>query len=104
MPDSPELSPERRLLGRWRLIRADHALDFAPNARMVFLADGRLQYEFDAGSHRQQVQMFFRVEENTLHTEVPTTAHKRTALFSFGPGDVLIFDFAGLRAMFIREI
>ena len=104
MPDSPEFPPEPRLLGRWRLIRADSALDFAPNARMTFQADGRLQYDFDAGSHRRQIQMVYRVEENTLHTEVLETAHEQSAPFALGPGDVLIFDFAGLQAMFIREI
>lgn len=104
MPDSSEPSAEQRLLGRWRLLRADPALDFAPNARMSFLADGRLNYDFDAGANRRQVQMLYRVEDQTLHTEVPETSHALSAPFSFGPGDVLIFDFAGPRAMFIREI
>jgi hypothetical protein len=104
MPDSPELPDERRLLGRWRLIQADSALEFAPRARMLFLAGGRLQYDFEVGSHRRQVNMVYRVEGNTLLTEVPETAHQQSAPFTFGPGEVLIFDFAGLRAIFIREI
>jgi hypothetical protein len=104
MPDSPELPDERRLLGRWRLIQADSALEFAPQARMHFLTGGRLQYDFDVGAHRRQVNMLYRVEGNTLHTEVLETSHQQSAPFSFGPGEVLVFDFAGLRAIFIREI
>ena len=104
MPESPEHTPELRLLGRWRLMQADPALDFAPNARMEFLAGGRLHYAFEVGPHRQQVPMVYRVEENTLYTEVLETAHELSAPFAFGPGEVLIFDFAGRRAIFIREI
>lgn len=104
MPDSPGLPPQQRLLGRWRLLRADPALDFAPNARMAFMEDGRLHYDFDVGSHRRHVEMIYRVDEETLYTEVLETSHQQCAPFSFGPGDVLIFDFAGPRAMFIREI
>jgi len=104
MPDSQELPPEQRLRGCWRLLRADPALDFAPNARMTFLGDGRLRYDFEVGVHRRHVEMIYRVEEETLHTEVLETSHQQSAPFSFGPGDVLIFDFAGPRAMFIREI
>jgi hypothetical protein len=104
MPDSTELPLDRRLLGRWRLMQADSALDFAPIARMEFLAGGRLHYDFEVGSRRQQVRMIFRVEGNTLHTEVLETAHEQSAPFAFGPGEVLIFDFAGRRAIFVREI
>jgi hypothetical protein len=104
MPDPPELPAELRILGSWRLVQADPALDFAPGAGMVFLPSGRLDYHFEVGNHRQRVAMVYRVEENILHTEVPETAHQQSAPFSFGPGDVLAFDFAGRRALFIREI
>ncbi|MBV6520115.1 MAG: hypothetical protein MNPFHGCM_00220 [Gemmatimonadaceae bacterium] len=104
MSNPPERPLAERLLGCWRLLRADGRLDFAPNARMTFLADGYLDYEFDAGMHRHhRVRMVYRVEDRTLHTEVPEIAHRQSANFSFGAGDVLIFDFAGQQAMFVRE-
>lgn len=92
------------LLGRWHLLRADRALDFAPGVTMEFRSGGRLLYAFDVGDHRQVLQLVYRVEANVLHTEHPDTTHEVVAAFAFGPGDVLIFDFGGTNAWFIREL
>ncbi|MBC7896681.1 MAG: hypothetical protein H7066_14790 [Cytophagaceae bacterium] len=92
------------LLGRWHLLRADRALDFAPGVTMEFRPGGRLLYAFEVGDQRQVLQLVYRVEDNVLHTEHPDTTHEVAAVFAFGPGDVLIFDFGGTNAWFIREL
>jgi hypothetical protein len=92
------------LLGRWRLLRADTVLDFAPGVRMEFQAGGRLLYGFDVGERREVITLCYRVEQDVLHTGNPATTHEVSTHFAFGPGDVLIFDFAGARAWFVREL
>jgi hypothetical protein len=96
--------PDSRLLGRWRLFRADASLDFAPNVRMEFLAGGRLRYAFDAGENPQSLMLVYRVEGDTLFTDNPAASHAATSRFWFGPGDVLALDFAGAVAWFLREV
>ena len=102
MEDGPP--PATRLLGRWRLLRADAALDFAPGVSMEFLVGGRLLYRFDVGPRREVMHLVYRVEDDILHTDHPGTTHEVTTRFAFGAGEVLIFDFAGQRAWFIREL
>lgn len=98
MPD------ESAILGRWRLLRADPLLDFAPGVGMHFEADGRLLYSFEAGDHREMLTLWYRVEGDQLHTQSPVTDHETTARFSLGEGGALILDFAGARAWFLPEL
>lgn len=93
-----------QLLGRWRLLRADDELDFAPGVRMEFRLGGRLFYSFEVGDRRQVIQLVYRVTDDVLHTEYPGAAHDVEARFSFGAGGVLLFDFAGARAWFVKEL
>jgi hypothetical protein len=101
--------PDPRLIGRWRLFRADPSLDFAPNVRMEFQQGGRLRYLFDAGEGvgedtSQLVMLVYRVEGDLLFTDNPIAPHATATRFWFGPGDVLAIDFAGAIAWFIREL
>lgn len=97
-------SQDARLIGRWRLFRADPSLDFAPNVSMEFLEGGRLRYAFDAGEHSQSLMLIYRVDGDLLYTDNPAAPHARATRFWFGPGDVLAMDFAGAVAWFIREL
>lgn len=96
--------PESRLRGRWRLVRADPALDFAPNVSMEFLGGGRLRYGFDAGGTPQSLMLVYRVAGDVLQTDNPSAPHARETRFWFGPGDVLALDFGGSIAWFVREL
>ena len=96
--------PDPRLLGRWRLFKADLSLDFAPNVRMEFLDGGRLRYSFDVGENPQSLMLVYRVEQDMLYTDNPSAPHARETRFWFGPGDVLALDFAGAIAWFVREL
>jgi hypothetical protein len=91
------------LLGRWRLLRADPALEFAPGVGMDFQTGGRLLYAFDVGDRRESLTLCYRVEGDLLHTDSPATAHETTAHFAFGEGGALMLDFAGAKAWFVRE-
>lgn len=94
----------QRLLGKWRLLRAEGSLDFAPEAGLEFLAAGRLRYSFKAGETVQRVSMVYRIEGDVLFTDNPAAPHARTTRFRFGEGDVLILDFAEAAAWFVREL
>ena len=96
--------PDPRLIGSWRLFRADPSLDFAPNVRMEFLAGGRLRYTFDVGESPQSLMLIYRVEGDHLFTDNPASPHATEARFWFGEGDSLAIDFAGAIAWFIREL
>ena len=96
--------PDPRLLGSWRLFRADQSLDFAPNVRMEFLSGGRLRYTFDVGGNARSLMLIYRVEGDQLFTDNPASPHASEARFWFGPGDVLAIDFAGAIAWFVREL
>lgn len=71
---------------------------------MDFRPGGRLLYAFDVGERRETIHLVYRVEGNLLHTDHPGSTHEVAARFEFGPGDVLIFDFGGQRAWFIRVV
>lgn len=98
---APDESP---LLGRWRLLRADASLDFAPGVSMEFQTGGRLLYGFDAGDHRQVLTLWYRVEGDQLRTQSPATDHETLAHFVIGEGGALILDFAGARAWLLPEL
>lgn len=93
-----------QLIGRWRLLRADPALDFAPGVRMDFRPDGQLLYSFDVGERRQVINLDYRTTGDELHTESPETSHEVLTHFRFVAGGALLFDFGGAQAWFVREL
>ncbi|MFN8570526.1 MAG: hypothetical protein U0132_00640 [Gemmatimonadaceae bacterium] len=103
-PDPSDVPDPTRLLGAWQLVRADPGLDVPPRARLEFAPGGRLLYHVPVQQHWQTLTLIYRAEGTTLHLGVPMTAQERIANFSFGPGGALVFDFGGLRAIFIREL
>jgi len=91
------------LIGTWRLLRADAALDFAPGVRMEFLEDGTLRYHVDVGGRDQVIDLRYRIEDDMLHTENPAASHAMSVRMSEGVGGVLVLDFAGPKAWLVRE-
>ena len=102
MSDDPHAVPVW-LIGRWRLLRAEAALDFAPGVRMEFLPGGRLNYTIDVGGRAQVIALVYQVEGDMLRTDNPANPHAASTRFSRGEGGVLVFDFSGARAWFVRE-
>lgn len=91
------------LLGSWRLLRAHPELDFAPEAGMEFREHGELLYSFAVGDRRQVVELRYHVRGDILSTTNPTAPHSMTVHFRLGAGDILVFDFGGAEACFVRE-
>lgn len=91
------------LLGTWRLMRADPALDFAPGVRMEFLPDGQLHYHVDVGGRDQIITLVYRVEGDVLITDNPAAPHSMSVRIRHGAGDILDLDFAGAHALLVRE-
>lgn len=101
-PPDPHAVPDW-LLGRWRLLRAEPGLDFAPGVAMEFAAGGRLRYSFDVGGRVQAVALVYQVTGDVLRTDNPASPHAVETHFRRGEGGVLEFDFSGVRAWFVQE-
>jgi hypothetical protein len=101
-PSDPHTVPDW-LLGRWRLLRAEAALDFAPGVRMDFRTGGRLLYTIVVDGHEHVVRLIYQVDGDTLRTDNPDHPHAVATHFSQGEGGVLVFDFSGARAWFVKE-
>src|ERR1041384_4404728 len=91
------------LFGRWRLLRADASLDFAPGVSMDFRPGGRLLYTIVVDGHEHVVKLVYAVEGDVLRTDNPDHPHATATHFELGEGGVLVFDFSGPRAWFVRE-
>jgi len=91
------------LLGTWRMLHADASLDFAPGVRMEFLEGGDLLYHIDVGGTDRIVELRYRVDNDTLHTENPLAPHSMSVRIRHGDGDVLVLDFVGAQAILVRE-
>jgi hypothetical protein len=100
--DAPGTAP-RWLLGRWRLLRADVGLDFAPGVMMDFRPGGRLRYTITVEGKAHEVALLYRVEGDVLRTDNPAAPHATATRFWQGEGGVLVFDFAGPLAVFVHE-
>lgn len=91
------------LLGCWRLMRSDPTLDFGPGVRMEFQLGGHLRYILSVNGHELVVPLVYRTTDDLLETDNPAAPHAMSTRFSLGAGDMLILDFAGARAIFVRE-
>jgi hypothetical protein len=96
-------SVPRWLIGRWRLLRAEASLDFAPGVTMEFRLGGRLLYTIVVEGRAHVIELVYRVDGNTLSTDNPAAPHATSTRFGKGAGGVLEFDFAEGRAWFVRE-
>ena len=106
MADANEGLPPREgeaLLGRWRLLRAHPTLDFAPEAGMEFRRGGELIYSFAVGGGRVELALLYVVAGDVLRTDNPSAPHATAVRFRIGMGDVLVLDFAGAEACFVRD-
>ena len=99
----PHDSTPEWLFGRWRLMRSDPVLDFGPGVRMEFCPGGHLRYTLAVEGHELVVPLIYRVTGDLLETDNPSAPHAMSTHLSLGAGDMLILDFAGARAMFVRE-
>lgn len=91
------------LLGSWRLMRSDPSLDFGPGVRMEFQRGGHLRYSLSVNGRVLVVPLVYRTTGDLLETDNPSAPHAMSTRFTLGAGDMLILDFAGAQAIFVRE-
>jgi hypothetical protein len=91
------------LFGRWKLLRSDPLLDFAPGVRMDFRPGGHLLYSITVDGYTQVISLLYRVAGDVLLTDNPAAPHATSSRFELGAGELLVLDFAGARAVFVRE-
>ena len=91
------------LFGSWRLMRSDPSLDFGPGVRMEFQTGGHLRYTLSVDGRELVVPLIYRTTGDQLETDNPAAPHAMSTRFTLGAGDMLILDFAGAHAIFIRE-
>lgn len=91
------------LLGCWQLLRTDPALDFVPGVRMEFRPGGRLLYTIEAGGREQVFRLIYRVDGDMVEIDNPSAPHRTSTRIAHGEADVLIFDFSGAQAHFVRR-
>ncbi len=70
---------------------------------MEFASDGYLQYHIDVGGSNQIVELLYRIEGDTLHTENLIAPHAMSVRFAREGEDVLALDFGGASAWLRRE-
>ena len=92
------------LLGTWRLLRAEAPLDFQPGTRMDFRPHGELRYLIPFEGREHLVAMIYRVQGDVLRTDMVEASHATETHFRLGAGGVLVFDFSGARAWFVRDL
>ena len=91
------------LLGYWRLMQSDPTLEFGPGVRMEFQLGGHLRYILSVDGRELVVPLVYRTTGDLLETDNLAASHAMSTRFSRGAGDMLILDFAGARAIFVRE-
>lgn len=93
-----------RLLGRWRLLRADAGVDLAPDSLLDFRPSGQLQYTIEVEGSVHTFALVWRVNGDLLETASLADGHAMIARIGIGEADVLLLDFSGGRAWFLREL
>lgn len=91
------------LIGHWRLMQSDPSLDFGPGVRMEFQRGGHLRYILSVDGRELVVPLLYRTTGDLLETDNPAAPHAMSTRFTLGAGDMLILDFAGAQAIFVRE-
>jgi hypothetical protein len=84
-------------------MRSDPSLDFGPGVRMEFLRGGHLRYTLSVDGRELMVPLVYRATGDLLETDNPAAPHAMSTRFTLGAGDMLILDFAGAQAIFVRE-
>ena len=70
---------------------------------MEFRDGGELRYTIPLEGREFEIDLVYRVEGDLLLTDNHVAPHSTATRFELGAGDVLVFDFAGPRALFVRE-
>ncbi len=90
------------LPGTWTVLRCEAPLEIEPGTRMQFGADGQLEYAIPTGEGVIRVSLCWTLSGGVLRTTLDDGSNAIEVGASLGEGDVLVFDFDGPRAWFVR--
>jgi hypothetical protein len=90
------------LLGTWQLLHCDAPLEIAPGTRMQFDSAHRLTYIIPTGEGAMSVELHWRVAGQRLYTQFDDGSNPLDVGVTLGTGDVLVVDFNGAKARYVR--
>ena len=90
------------LIGSWQVLRCDKPLEIQPGTRMHFGHGQRLDYAIPAVDRMVTVTLRWWLDGELLHTEHQDGSNPVQVRVTLGAADVLMFDFDGPRAWFVR--
>ena len=90
------------LIGTWQLLRCEPPLEIQSGTRMQFGANDDLEYSIPAGDRLLHVTLKWRLDGAILHTVHEDGSNPVQVAIAHGDADVLMFDFGGPRAWFVR--
>ena len=103
---TPEASPSDAsaawLIGTWQLLRSEAPVEIRPGTRMRFGRDGQLEYTIPAPEGVLRVTLRWTLADGVLRTAHDDGSNPVEVRAMLGVGDVLVFDFQGPHAWFIR--
>jgi len=91
-------NPGLTLIGRWRQVGPA-----ADGSTMIFTNDGKLIYSIHTGDKTQVINMVYEVSGDQIITDQPSNQRKEISKFYFEPSGILVVDYQGEKARFIRE-
>ena len=91
------------LIGTWVLLRSEAPLEFQPGTKMHFADGGTLTYVIPTADGALSLTLRWRLEEGTLHTDHEDGSNPVAVGVTIGDAEVLVTDFGGPRAFFVRS-
>jgi hypothetical protein len=95
---------EARLVGCWRLVRSDAAIDRGAGVEVEFHADGRLDYCIDAGDRWQIMRLTWRLDGEELLTDQASVPRLEITPWMVEPDGTLVLGVVGSRTWFRRDV
>ena len=92
----------KNFIGSWKIIKADSSLDLGDNDEMEFSENGELIYAIDAGLKWQIMKLTYKVENNYLVTDQPSSPNEQKTKYKFENKNVLVLDYDGALAKYQR--
>lgn len=91
------------LLGTWQLVRCDAPLEIQPGTQMQFAAERELTYVIPTAHGTFRTTLDWHFDNGTLHTRNADGSNAVAVGVTLGEAEILVFDFGGPRAFFVRS-
>ena len=99
---SKSAPPDRRLLGRWLLVRAEQGFSTGDRVVSEFTPDRKLIYSITQGEKTSIMNMTYRVDGGVLITDQPSHPSDERTKYSFDDAGLLVLDYNSAKTWFQR--